>query len=149
MVFSHLKVKKQDGSFNLSKADIEEGAISICHALSGEYIDLRNKSRKIRVNGDMTKLRFMPLSDAARMLLTSLEHTSRKIPGTMEVRKLMRYATHAGRIRKGIPIFITWSPDEKHNILMLRLSRSRMNDPINHLDSNQISAKFGKLMEPQ
>eukprot|EP00973_Karenia_brevis_P042030 5818972-Karenia_brevis.AAC.1 len=83
-VFSHLKVKREDGSFNLTKADIEEGAISICHALNGKYSDPRSPQRKIKVNGDMTKLRFMPLSDAARMLLTSLEHVSRKIPGTME-----------------------------------------------------------------
>ena len=59
---------------------------------------------------------------------------------------MMRYATHAGRSMKGVPIFITWSPDEKHNTLMLRLARSRRRDPLNRLD--EVGAKFGQLYEP-
>ena len=59
---------------------------------------------------------------------------------------MMRFATHAGRLTKGVPIFVTWSPDEKHNVLMLRLSRTRRNDPLNRLD--KVAAKFGGLYEP-
>ena len=58
----------------------------------------------------------------------------------------MRYETNAGRIRRGVPIFITFSPDEKHNVLMLRLHRSRRKDPIHGLDEK--SRKYGERLEP-
>ena len=58
----------------------------------------------------------------------------------------MRYETNAGRIRRGVPIFVTFSPDEKHNTLMIRLQRSRKNDPIHMLDES--NKKFGARDEP-
>ena len=88
-----------------------------------------------KVNGDLTKLRYaMGLTAAAQQLLKNLEHVSRTIPGTMEVRKIMRFETHAGRIRRGVPLFVTFSPDEKHNMIMLRLARSRTSDPCHCAD---------------
>ena len=61
----------------------------------------------------------------------------------MEVRKIMLYATHAGRIRRGVLISFTVSPDEKHNTIMLRLSRVRRKDPVNSLDAT--ATAFGGL----
>ena len=58
----------------------------------------------------------------------------------------MRYDTHAGCSRRGVPIFVTWSPAEKHNVLMLRLSRSRASDPVNEFDV--LSQKYGALDQP-
>ena len=87
------------------------------------------------------------LSEAARRLVQNLEHSGRQLKGTMEVRRLMRYETNAGRIRRGTPIFLTFSPDEKHNVLMLRLHRSRQRDPINSLDWQ--NAKFGQRDLPK
>ena len=82
------------------------------------------------VAGDLTKVRFaLGLPPAAKRLLQNLEHSTRQIPGTQEIRKVMRYDTNAGRVRRGVPIFVTFSPDEKHNLLMLRLSRCRRSDP--------------------
>ena len=42
----------------------------------------------------------------------------------------MRFDTHANRVRYGVPIFVTSSPDEAHNLLMVRLSRVRRKDPV-------------------
>ena len=42
----------------------------------------------------------------------------------------MRFQTQAFRIKYGRPLFITFSPDESHNVLMLRFSRTRRNDPV-------------------
>ena len=64
----------------------------------------------------------------------------------MEVPKMMRYATPAGRIRKGVPILATLSPDEKHNVAMLCLFRCRQRDPMNTL--HQSIAVFGKVQAP-
>ena len=86
------------------------------------------------------------VNEAGRRLLNKLEHTTRQIKGTMEVRKMMRYETNAGRIRRGVPIFVTWSPDEKHNVLMLKLHRSREKDPTHKLDKE--NKKFGARTLP-
>ena len=58
---------------------------------------------------------------------------------------MMRYDTNAGRVRRGVPIFVTFSPDEKHKFLMLRLHGSRSNDPIRQLDSRN-TAFGGRAM---
>ena len=42
----------------------------------------------------------------------------------------MRFATQVYRIRNGSAIFVTFSADERHNLLMIRLSRTRRNDPV-------------------
>ena len=60
---------------------------------------------------------------------------------------LPRYTTNAGRIRRGVPIFVTFSPDEKHNMLMLRLSRCRRKDPVNEVDP--LSRMFGGSDQPE
>jgi hypothetical protein len=115
-------------SGGLTPKDLEEGAIELCKALVGTYDQFGTKKK---VSGDMTKLRYVPgLSAAARKLLQNIEHSSRRIPGTQETRRLMRFNTHAYRIRYGVPIFVTFSPDEAHNMLMIRLSRTRRNDNV-------------------
>ena len=59
-----------------------------------------NLGRIKKVKGDITKVKYArELTAAARRILQNLEHVTRNIPGTMEVRRLMRYDTHAGRIR--------------------------------------------------
>ena len=79
----------------------------------------------------MTKVRHVPgLGKAAHKLLTHIEHTSRRLPGTQEARRVMRFETNALRVRYGVPIFVTFSPDEAHNLLMVRLSRARRHDPV-------------------
>ena len=75
------------------------------------------------VNGDMTKIRYVRnLSKATQNLLQSLEHTSRRLPGTQEARRNMRFDLQAMRIKYGVPIFVTFSLDESHSLLMLRLT---------------------------
>ena len=87
--------------------ELEAGAISICQALDGKYKDLDGKFKK--VNGDFTKVRFASnLNEAGRRLLQNLADSTRQIKGTMEVRKLMRFETNAGRVRRGVSIFITF-----------------------------------------
>ena len=101
------------------------------------------------VAGDRTKVRYVGgLSNAAQKLLVSIEHTSRKIPGTQETRRIMRFHTKAHCIRYGVPIFVTFSPDESHNILMIRLSRTRVNDIVFAGDSDPIGQKFANRFAP-
>ena len=134
--------RRGDGKQGFTAQELEDGAISICRALDGEYKDLANPKKRHKVNGDLTKVKWATcLTEAGHKLLQNLELVTSQIPGTMEIRKIMRYATHAGRIRRGVPIFVTWSPDEKHNVLMLRLSRARRNDPLRQENRNSANTK--------
>jgi hypothetical protein len=72
----------------------------------------------------------------------TLEHSSRQLKGTVEVRKMMRFDTRAGRIRRGVPIFVTWSPDEKCNVLVIRMHRARANDPM-----DRKMKRFGRMLQ--
>ena len=82
------------------------------------------------VNGDLTKLKYVPgLSPVARRILDNAEATTRKIAGTQETRRQMRFDTNALRVKYGVPICVTFLPDEKHNLLTIRLSRTRRKDP--------------------
>ena len=56
----------------------------------------------------------------------------------------MRYDTHAFRIAHGVPLFVTLSPDEKHNLLMIRFSRARANDPAVNIPGADMIKKIGK-----
>ena len=83
------------------------------------------------MNGDIAKVGYVPdLSEEARVLLKNIGYTSRKLPGTIEARRMMRSITQAYRIKYGTAVFVTFSPDDKHNLLMVRLSRTRQEDPV-------------------
>ena len=83
---------------SMTATELEEGAVQLCQALSGQYVDTSGKRKPVK--GDMTKLRFVPgLTRAARRLLQNIEHTSRMVPGTQETRRQMRHDTHALRVR--------------------------------------------------
>ncbi|CAE7430528.1 unnamed protein product, partial [Symbiodinium sp. KB8] len=95
--------------------------------VKGKYLDVSNQARPI--NGDLSKVRFAGISPAAEKILDNTEARSRNIPGTHEVRNTMRHQTHANRICHGTPLFVTFSPSERDNTLMLRLVRARQSDP--------------------
>ena len=94
-------------------AQTEEGAaIALVEALDGKYRDPNGYMRP--VNGDFTKLRYVPsLSAGARRLVQGVESTTRRIPGTQEIRRSMRLLTHSYRVVFGVPAFITFSPAGK------------------------------------
>ena len=130
-----------DAGSSMTAKQLEEGAVSLCKALSSHYKDTNGKLKPVK--GDMTKLRYVPgLSRAAQRLLQNLEHTSRKVPGTQETRRQMRFDTHANRVRYGVPIFVTFSPDEAHNLLMVKLSRERRNDPVLRCGEDSTSQRY-------
>ena len=113
----------------LTAQDIEEGAVHLVRALSGQYIDVNGKPRA--VNGDVSKLQYVRnLTPAARKLLGNMRHTARRLPGTQEARRQMRFEIEAMRIRYGVPLFVTFSPDESHQLLYIRMARTRAADPV-------------------
>ena len=149
--FAYDAVRVEEGSIDRSEPltpdMLEKGAIEIMRALYGKYLDPSGKMRC--VSGDMTKVRYVPgLSSAAQRLLQNIEHTSRRLPGTQETRRLMRFDTHGNRIRHGVPIFVTFHPDEAHSLLMVRLSRTRRTDPVFANGNDPIGHKFCGMSVP-
>ena len=113
----------------LQPKDIEAGALQLLKALQGNYITQGGKPKA--VNGDISKLPYVRgLTPAARKLVQNMRHTAQSMPGTQEARKQMRFEIEALRVKFGTPIFVTFSPDEGHQMLYVRLSRTRCGDPV-------------------
>ena len=113
----------------LHSHDIEDGALQLLQNLNGNYRDTRGNVRAVR--GDITKLAYVPgLRAGARKLLETMKQISANLPGTQEARKQMRHEIKAMRIRYGVPLFVTVSPDEAHQWLFIRMSRTRQSDPV-------------------
>jgi len=85
------------------------------------------------------------LTESAKKLLAAVEHTSKRVEGTQEVRRLMRWCLHSYRVVYGQCMFVTFSPSEKHSLLMIRLSRTRQEDPVvlSHEGSTLLHTKPG------
>ena len=113
----------------LEPKDIEQGAVQLLKALQGTYVTQGGKPKA--VNGDISKLAYVRgLPPAARKLVQNMRTTAQSMPGTQKARKRMRYEIEALRIKFGTPIFVTFSPDEAHQMLYVRLSRTRRSDPV-------------------
>ena len=132
-----------------SQSELERAAVSIVDALYGTFKD-PSTGKHANVRGDFSKLKYVQsLDPIARRLAAGASAVARKIEGTNEVRTLMRYDTHAARIAHGVPLFFTMSPDERHNLVMVRLSRSRNKDPVNRRAARaRHGPTHGGLWEP-
>ena len=123
------------GTRPLTNEEIIEGVTEVTRHLWGNYVDINGMEKA--VNGDLTKLWHIPrLSTAGKRVLSNMEARTRNIPGTHDVRKTMRHQTHANRICYGTSLFITFSPSERDSALMLRLARTRCDDPALLLDEH-------------
>ena len=108
---------------------VETAAKQLLDALRGSYIDINGHPRAVK--GDVTKLQYVRgLKPMARKLLKNMRHTAHGLPGTQEARKRMRFEIQAMRIRYGVPLFVTFTPDEAHQLLFIRMSRVRRTDPV-------------------
>ena len=108
---------------------VETAAKQLLDALRGSYVDVNGHPRAVK--GDVTKLQYVRgLKPMARKLLKNMRHTAHGLPGTQEARKRMRFEIQAMRIRYGVPLFVTFTPDEAHQLLFIRMSRVRRSDPV-------------------
>ena len=147
-IYSYESARNDDGE-SITAKDLQDAAMSIFKALQGSYLDVNG--RRMPVNRNMTKVRYLSdLSVAAKRLLQNLEHTSRKLSGTHEeTRRAMRFDTHGNGVKYGVPIFVTFTPDESHNMIMLRLSRTRRRDPIFADGHDEVGVRFAGRRQPQ
>ena len=89
------------------------------------------------VKGDLCKVSFVSgLSVAAKHLLKHAFEAMKVLAGTNGVRRKMRFISKSMQVFYGLPIFVTISPDEKHQAIMLRMVRVRRSDPAYIYDTN-------------
>ena len=130
-----------EGGKKMSAADIEEGSRQLRAKLYGTYTDIAGNKKP--VNGDFSKVMHADgLPPAAKKIAENSAAKCRNIPGTHEVRNIMRQETHAYRVCYGTPIFLTFSPSERDSTIMLRLARTREADPaLTHDDARDFQTR--------
>ena len=86
---------------------------------------------KMPVGGDLSRLPFAEgLTDFERSLARAVCFRAQHMPGTLMVRKLMGHCATGARICHGESLFATWSPNEQHSSIVLRLMHNREEDPL-------------------
>ena len=125
------------GNKRMTAGEIAEGSRQLRAKLaSGTYTDIAGNKKP--VNGDFSKVMYADgLPPAAKKIAENTTAKCRNIPGTHEVRNVMRHETHAYRVCYGTPIFLTFSPSERDSTIMLRLARAREDDPAMTHDDNR------------
>ena len=82
------------------------------------------------MKGDLCKVAFVPgLSAAAQHLMRNAFQAIKALAGTNGVRRRMRFISKSMQVYYGVPVFVTISPDERHQAIMLRMFRLRQSDP--------------------
>ena len=82
------------------------------------------------MRGDISKIsQIIGLRDTERALLKNYHFMSSRLAGTRQVRNSIRHIVFSSRIFYGAPVFMTFTPSERHSGLAIRLSRGRQNDP--------------------
>ena len=64
-----------------------------------------------------------------KALLQNYFFMSTRISGTRQIRRSIRFLVFSSRIFYGVPVFMIFTPSERHSGLAIRLYRGRANDP--------------------
>ena len=91
-----------DKKVKVTAQELEAASIAIVKALRGSYVN-QATGKSMPVNGDLIKLKYVAsLSGVAQRILNNAETTTRKMSGTQETRRQMRFDTQI------------WSSDIRH-----------------------------------
>jgi hypothetical protein len=125
-----------DGSSKYDISDFSAAANEIVEGLRGHYLTPGGVRKEVK--GDMQHLHSLdpPLSSLAKTFLRSFQATNRNIEGTQEIRTMMRKDGEAFAVMYGGNVFITISPNERQNALMIRCARSLRSDPMRKYDDD-------------
>ena len=81
------------------------------------------------VGGDINKLPYAEgLAPFEKRLARQIVFRAGHMPGNMAVRRTMRHRAGGAQVVYGYVLFITWSPNEQHSAIVLRLMRNRTAD---------------------
>ena len=110
-------------------ADIGAATVRIYKLLwEGEYVNAAGK--RVPVKGDISKIgQIIGLTSTEKAMLQNHHFMSSRLAGTRQVRNSIRHIVFSSRIFYGAPVFMTFTPSERHSGLAIRLYRGRRNDP--------------------
>ena len=138
---------RQEGEGSITTDAIGKACEDIVRALRGTYTTPDGKQKPVQ--GDITKVLYSSsLSPIARRLLYNASAMSREIPGTHEIRRRARSITKSICATYGLPTFITFTADENHSAIMLRLFRLRQCDPAVVVGDPELGRWAGRLEPP-
>ena len=145
---SQVATKEGDNAEQKIDASVfRDAAITVLQALGDRYTWA---GTSLAVDGDLQKTKHtaaVKSNPVAQRMVNSMQATFRKIEGTQEIRSLMRHDVTGYCVMMGMPIMVTFAPNEKNSTLMIRLSRTRRSDPMSKHDHHNIS-KWGGLYAP-
>ena len=82
------------------------------------------------VRGDVSKMtQITGLTPIQKMLHRNYQFMSSRLPGTRQVRRIIKHMLFSARVIYGVPTFVTFTPSERHSGLCGRMFRYRGNDP--------------------
>ena len=96
---------------------------------AGEYETSGGQRKKVA--GDVSKIdRIIGLTAEEKAPLRNYRFMSSRLAGTRQIRSSIRHVVFSSRIFYGVPVFITFTPSERHSGLALHLYRGRRADPV-------------------
>ena len=86
--------------------------------------------QRVQINGDLSKLpHAVGLTPTELALLRNYHFMSSMIAGTRQVRRKIRHLLFSSLVVYGTPVFLTFSPSERHSGVAIHLYRGRRNGP--------------------
>ena len=112
------------------KEDIGKATARIYQLLAKGKYKQPGTDKLLPINGDISKLSCcVDISRTQQALLRNYMFMSGKVAGTRQIRREINHLTFSAQVVYGLPVFLTFTPSERHSGLTLRLSRYRRNDP--------------------
>lgn len=110
-----------------------------------------DRSIKVPVAGNLAKVHSVSSvkdDPVASRMLSSLKASFERIEGSQEVRASMRKIIDAYRVCYGQPIMVTFSPNERLQVLVVRMHRVRSGDPCFRSKANEGLVRWCEIDEP-
>ena len=92
--------------------------------------DCEINGQRSRINGDLNKLpHAIGLKEVEKAMLANYQFMSGMLAGTRQVRRNIRNVIFSSLVVYGTPVFLTFTPSERHSGVAIHLYRGRRNDP--------------------
>ena len=138
-----------------SEAHITDRSISLATARIYKMLwegECEINGQRSRIKGDLNKLpHAIGLTETERALLTNYQFMSATLAGTRQLRRRIRHQLFSSLVIYGTPVFMTFTPSERHSGVAIHLYRGRRNDPAyrsdNH-DAKQFAPYIGHDAPP-
>ena len=112
------------------KEDIGKATARLYELLAKGKYKAPGTDKLLPISGDISKLSScVDISQMQQALLRNYMFMSGKVAGTRQIRREINHLTFSAQVVYGLPVFLTFTPSERHSGLTLRLTRYRRNDP--------------------